>query len=109
MTSRPPSGLFGYRTAFVFSAALLLSLASLWWLPRTNAASWLLVGFSALFNVWSLYRSEHGGFVRSRHAPRAREPLRHYTPLQVTVVLLILMAQVGLSLFLLVERAHAEG
>ncbi len=96
-----------YTAAFVFWTAVSLSLLSLWLLPARQTYSWVLAGLAAAFNVWSLYQSDHGGFVRSRHAPRSQEPPRHFTPLQILVVFVLLLAQLGLTTYLIVEQTHS--
>ncbi len=95
--------------SIVFWAAVALSALSLWLLPAMRPTSWALAGLAAAFNLWSLYQSDHGGFVRSRHAPRSKEPPRHFTPVQVTVVFLLLLAQLGLTVYLLVNEQHLPG
>jgi hypothetical protein len=91
--------------AIIFWFAVALSLLSLWLLRPLEAYSWITIIVSALFNGWSLYQSDHGGFVKTRHAPRAHEPPRHFTPLQVVVIEVLLMGQIGGVIYLVVNRS----
>ncbi len=90
-------------TQFVFVAALLLSLASmgLFFLTDEGVAFAALIA-SLLFSVWSIWKSEHSGFVRTKQMRRAFEPARHFNSLQVLTLVVLMMAQVGLASYFLI-------
>lgn len=92
----------------VFWLAVALSLLSLFLLRPLETYSWVTIIVSALFNAWALYKSDHGGFVKTRHAPRAHEPPRHFTPLQVVTIAVLLMLQIGGTIYLVVNRSHLQ-
>lgn len=92
----------------VFWVAVALSLLSLFLLRPLETYSWIAIIVSALFNAWALYQSDHGGFVKTRHAPRAHEPPRHFTPFQVVTIAVLLMLQIGGTIYLVVNRSHLQ-
>ena len=88
-------------TQVVFWTAVLLSLLSVALVFAADEAFLVLLGVSALFNIWSLFKSERDGFVKSNQIRRAHEPARHFNPAQVAVVVVLVMAQVGLGAYAL--------
>lgn len=92
-----------YRTALIFWAAVFLSLASIASAFVLDAIAWVLIIPSILFNLWSVRRSDRGGFVKSRQLRRAHEPARRFNGLQTFTLIVIVMCQVGIGTFLLLR------
>lgn len=89
-----------HATAVVFWTAVLLSLSSsALTLIRPELFFLVLLGISFLFNLWCLYENEHGGFVRRKEMRRAHEPPRYFSGLQVIVLLVLVLLQVGIGIF----------
>ena len=84
----------------IFWSALLFSLASLTLALFFHPFALHLVALSAAFNLWSLYRNDRGGFVKKREMRRAHEPRRQLQGLEVALLLVLVMVQIGAGTFL---------
>lgn len=91
-----------HMTSVVFALALMLSGASLVLDPVFNPVFPVFTAVSLFFNLWSLYRSDRGGFVKAKEMRRAYEPRRQFSGLQTFVLLLLVMSQVGTGTYVLV-------
>lgn len=94
-----------HLTQVVFWSAVLLSVASLVLVSvLSEPYAWVGLAFlaaSILFNLWSVRRSEHSGFVKSREFRRAYEPARRFNMVQVFIVFALVMLQCGLGAYAL--------
>lgn len=90
-----------YKTAFIFWTAVLLSLLSMTAALLLGPLSLALIVPSSLFNLWCVWKSDRGGFVKSKQLRRAHEPARRFNGLQTFTVLLLLMGQIGLGTYAL--------
>lgn len=88
-----------HMTYFVFALVLLLSLFSIGAVLLTRRLSlWPLLAVSLVLNVWSIYTSERGGFVRKKEFRRWKEPPRHFNATQVIMVYIFIVAQLLLGI-----------
>ena len=88
-------------TTVVFWTAVSISVLGLFLVYAREESAVLVAPSSIGFNVWSIVRSEHCGFVRSRHLRRAYEPARHFNQAQVLIVLLLTMTLCGFGTYVL--------
>ena len=97
MPSHPISS---HLAGIVFYAAVLAALLGigLSFVLGETAGFGLLLG-SVAFSLWAVWKTEHGGFVRTHQMRRAFEPERHFNGVQVILVLLLVMAQIGVGLY----------
>lgn len=91
-------------TQIVFWTAVALSVVSVALVAALGPALLVAVGASVLFNLWSVFRSERGGFVREREYRRAYEPARRFNALQVFVVFGLVMVQCGAGAYVLLSQ-----
>jgi hypothetical protein len=77
--------------------------ASMGWVwLKEGPPAYAATAVSMLFTLWSIWKSEREGFVRSRQMRRAHEPPRNYNGLQVLLLLALTMMQVGLASYFLI-------
>lgn len=88
------------RTEFIFSVAALLGLLSLAAIYNIGLISLPFMIASHGLLVWALVKSETEGFIKLRGVPRAGDPQREFHPLQSFILLLIAIAQVATSAYL---------
>lgn len=88
------------RTEFIFSAAALLGLLSLAAIFNVGLMSLPFVVLSHGLLVWALVKSETEGFIKLKGMPRAGDPQREFHPLQSFILLLIAIAQVAISAYM---------
>lgn len=86
--------------------AILLSVSGFlgWW----AATPYVVLAASMAFKVWAIRRSEREGFVKSREMRRAFEPARHFNGAQVFTLVVLIILEIGVATFLLVQR-HGPG
>lgn len=92
-----------HLTLIVFCTALAGAVLSLS-LPflAGEIAGIVVTACSVAYSIWAIWTSEHGGFVRTRQMRRAFEPQRHFNGVQVLLLLLLIMIQLGLTSYLLI-------
>ena len=89
-----------HMARLIFWSALVLSLVSLVLAFSLHPFALHLVALSVAFNLWSLYRNDRGGFVKAREMRRAHEPRRQLLGLEVALLLVLVMVQIGTGTFL---------
>lgn len=101
------STLLRYKTALIFWIAVLFSVVSLGliYVEELLAAACILL--SVLFNVWSLWKSDREGFVKSKELRRAYEPARRFGVVQTLVLLGFVMGQIGAGTYVLLATSTA--
>lgn len=90
-----------YRTPFVFWTATFFSLLSIALVLVVDQSLLFLILLSILYNLWSVIKSEHSGFVNTRQFRRAYEPARHFNVAQVFTVISLIMAEFGVGVYVL--------
>jgi len=60
-----------------------------------------LIGLSLIMNVWSIIQSERNGFVKAKEMRRAFEPPRHFSGFQILIVVLLILAEIGVGVVVL--------
>lgn len=78
------------------SAGLLSAAAMLSW--GLSMVPFVVLAHGLL--IWSLVKSETDGFFGGREMPRAGDPPREFHPLQSFILLIIALAQVAISAYL---------
>ena len=90
-----------YAARFVYAIAVLLSVTSITLVLSAGAAALVVIAFSLSYNLWSLVKSERGGFGDHREMRRAHEPPRRFGPMQTLSLIALVMAQVGTGTYAL--------
>ncbi|NND71005.1 MAG: hypothetical protein HKN43_05450 [Rhodothermales bacterium] len=90
-----------HKTIIIFAAVIVLSLASVT-LILVSGKDWLpIIGVSIVLAVFSIYKSEKDGFIRSKEIRRSYEPPRHFNSGQVLTIIVLIMAQIGVAAYAL--------
>lgn len=87
-------------THIVFWCAVVLSMGSIL-MVLIFQKYFFLIAISLLFNLWSILQSERNGFVKAKEMRRAFEPPRHFSGFQILILVILIVAEVGVGLLVL--------
>ncbi|RMF56342.1 MAG: hypothetical protein D6746_12635 [Bacteroidetes bacterium] len=80
-------------THIVFWTTIVFSLLALVLVLLLEAhPAWLLA--STAYNLWSVVKSETTGFVKVKEMRRAFEPPRHFSGLQILLIVILMLGQI---------------
>ncbi len=92
-------------TYVVFALVILLSIFAIAAIGIVRKLDfWPVLVASLMFNLWSIYQSESGGFVKKKEYRRWKEPPRHFSSSQVVVIYGIVLIEALLCIFVVARK-----